>query len=320
MYLPMFIEQAFKGDNAWWKVMITTLVSGGIFFLNILVFLLIPDDMLKAVYEMQPDEPSILNFVATVIPFAFLLGLLFLLVRYLHDRSIRSLTTVRPRFSHKRFWLSFSVVIAMTLLMFWAEYASDPASINWSLNLPRFLIFLALSLLLLPTQIGFEEYFFRGYLMQQMGVWAGTKWLPLIATSLFFGLCHAANPEIIEMGPWLLVYYISTGLLLGIMTLMDEGLELSLGYHFGNNLIASLLISYDHAALQTETLFRYASDPDPSEMLQGMLISTAIAYPLILLLFARVFKWKNWKEKLFGKVSSPAVAAPQSISYENTSL
>ena len=66
--------------------------------------------------------------------------------------------------------------------------------------------------------------------MQGLGVLAKNRWLPLIFTSTLFGLMHIANPEIGKLGYMLMVHYIGTGFLLGIMTLMDEGLELALGF------------------------------------------------------------------------------------------
>ena len=43
------------------------------------------------------------------------------------------------------------------------------------------------------------------------------------------------NPEVEKLGYLILVYYIGSGLFLGIITLMDEGIELALGFHFANN-------------------------------------------------------------------------------------
>ncbi len=62
-----------------------------------------------------------------------------------------------------------------------------------------------LVILLLPIQTSAEEYLFRGYLMQGIGIISGNRWLPLILTSLAFGLMHYANPEIAKFGNFLLV-------------------------------------------------------------------------------------------------------------------
>ena len=61
---------------------------------------------------------------------------------------------------------------------------------------------------------------------------------------------HIANPEVGKLGMIIMVYYIGTGFFLGIMTLMDEGLELALGFHAANNLIGALLVTADWTAFK----------------------------------------------------------------------
>jgi hypothetical protein len=116
---------------------------------------------------------------------------------------------------------------------------------------------------------------------------------------------HTANPEVAEMGFGVMTFYIGTGLLLGIMTLMDEGMELALGFHFGNNLMASLLVTSEFSALQTDALFKYSGVENTSGTLTEMIISIAITYPIILFILAKKYKWTNWIEKLTGRVNPP---------------
>jgi hypothetical protein len=122
-------------------------------------------------------------------------------------------------------------------------------------------------------------------------------------TSIAFGLLHSANPEVAEMGFGVMIFYIGTGLLLGIMTLMDEGMELALGFHFGNNLMASILLTSEFSALQTDALFKYSGVENTAGTLTEMIISIAITYPIILFILAKKYKWTNWKEKLTGKLN-----------------
>jgi membrane protease YdiL (CAAX protease family) len=159
--------------------------------------------------------------------------------------------------------------------------------------------------LLFPCQIGLEEYLFRGYLMQQIGIVVKNRWFPLVFTSVVFGLFHGANPEVAEMGYGVMVFYIGTGFLLGIMTLMDESLELALGFHLGNNMMAALLITSDYSAIHTDAVFKYSGVENPADVLNEMIISIAIVYPIILYIFAKRYNWKDWSSKLTGKVLPP---------------
>ncbi len=301
----MFIEQAYKGKNDLWRVIVTTLISTGIFIANFIGYLFLSKEDIEKTYDMMKMMPKWLSLTLNLLPFVFLLGLLFLLVRFIHERSILSLTTTRNGFDFRRFGFSLGLIVFITLVSFGISYFYDNSMIQWNFNPLKFTILVIISLLLFPFQIGLEEYLFRGYLMQQIGIMARNRWTPLIITSVVFGIMHSANPEVAEMGYGVMVFYIGTGLLLGVMTLMDEGMELALGFHLGNNLMAALLITSDFSALQTDAVFKYTSETNPSNALIEMILSIAIMYPIILLIFARKYQWSNWKEKLTGKVVEP---------------
>jgi hypothetical protein len=229
--------------------------------------------------------------------------MLFVLVYFLNERNILTLTTSREKVDFKRILFSFGLIVVISVIGFAVSYYSDSSDIIWNFHPTKFFILLAISLLLFPFQIGLEEYLFRGYLMQQIGIVVKNRWFPLLFTSTVFGLFHSANPEVAEMGFGVMIFYIGTGLLLGIMTLMDDSLELALGFHLGNNLMASLLLTSDFSALQTDALFRYSGVENTAATLNEMIISIGITYPIILFILAKKYKWSNWKEKLTGKVS-----------------
>ena len=299
----MFIEQAYKGNNIWWRVVITALLTTGIFIGNFIVYFTMTDKQMKAAYDMMKHIPNNLSLVINLLPFVFLLGMLFVLVYFLNERNILTLTTSRKKVDIKRILFSFSLIVFISVLGFAVCYYSDSSNIIWNFHPTKFFILLAISLLLFPFQIGLEEYLFRGYLMQQIGIVVKNRWFPLLFTSTVFGLFHSANPEVAEMGFGVMIFYIGTGLLLGIMTLMDDSLELALGFHLGNNLMASLLLTSDFSALQTDALFRYSGVENTAATLNEMIISIGITYPIILFILAKKYKWSNWKEKLTGKVS-----------------
>ena len=161
-------------------------------------------------------------------------------------------------------------------------------------------------MLLLPLQTSFEELLFRGYLMQGIGIAAKNKLTPLIITSLAFGLMHALNPEIEKLGYSVLSVYIALGFFLGIITLMDDGMELALGFHASNNMIIALLVTSDWTALQTDSVFLDVSEPSAL----GQIIPIFIILPILTFIFAKKYKWSGWKEKLAGKVSPPQEVMP----------
>ncbi len=297
-----FISEAAKGDNSAWKVWLTALICLGMFIGNFVAFLTMSAQEWQTLYDQMKQIPSAVSLFLNLLPFAILLGLLFFLVRFFHNRSIRSLTTSRPRVDWGRIGFSFSLMTGVSVLGFALSYMADPSQIVWNFQPVPFLILLFISLVMFPFQIGLEEYLFRGFLMQHIGLALKNRWAPLIITSVLFGVFHSANPEVAAMGYGVMGFYIGTGLLLGIMTLMDEGLELALGFHLANNLVAALLITADFSALQTDALFKYTASANTQDMLSEMLVSIGLTYPLLLWILSKKYKWTRWKDRLSGGV------------------
>ena len=79
---------------------------------------------------------------------------------------------------------------------------------------------------------------------------------------------------------------------------MDDGLELALGFHAANNLIAALLVTADWTVFQTESILIDISEPS-----LGItdFIAPFVVYPILLAIFARKYSWTNGREKLFSR-------------------
>ena len=149
---------------------------------------------------------------------------------------------------------------------------------------------------MIPIQTSVEELIFRGYLMQAFGILFKNRWIPLIFTAGIFGILHLWNPEIDKLGTELIWYYIGTGLFLGIITLMDDGIELALGFHAANNLVTAILVTASWTAFQTESILINNSEPSLGKEL---FITLLIIYPILTIIFAKKYQWKNWKKQLF---------------------
>jgi hypothetical protein len=155
---------------------------------------------------------------------------------------------------------------------------------------------------MIPLQTTAEELLMRGYLFQGIGVALKSRLAPLLITSISFGLLHSFNPEVAKLGYGLISVYIITGLFLGIITLMDQGLELSIGFHAANNLVIALLVTSDWTAFQTNSLYKDVSDP----VLAEYIILPLIIYSLVGFILTKKYKWSSWKSKLTGSVSNPS--------------
>lgn len=311
----MYISQGYKGKIGLWKYFVIPIAIAVIVLFNNLMISVLGVDV-NALMEEQYLTKGKNRFLAEMLlQFAFLLIVLLLWVKFVHKQTITSLTTSRKRVSWGRFWVGFALV-AITLTTFTlVDFFVNPENYIVQFQWEPFLIMLLIVIILMPLQTSFEEYFFRGYLLQGIGIMAKNRWIPLILTSVVFGLMHIANPEVGKLGNIIMVYYIGTGFLLGIMTLMDEGLELALGFHAGNNMIAALLVTADWTVFQTNSILKDISEPSAG---WDIVLPVLVLYPIYLIILAKIYKWNNWKEKLFGKVVKPVPVENEEVSFTQT--
>lgn len=246
------------------------------------------------------------NLTLFLMLLSYAIGLLavYLVVRFLHKQPFVELTTSRKKTDWGRVLFGFGLITVTTLVVTILDYYSNPDDYVLQFDLVPFLILAVIAIIMIPLQTSFEEYLFRGYLMQGIGVLAKNRWLPLIITSVVFGGLHLANPEVDKLGNVIMIYYIGTGFFLGIMTLMDEGMELALGFHAGNNLITALLVTADWTVFKTNSIFKDISEPSAGF---DVIAPVLILYPIFLLIMAWRYKWRDWGGKLFGKVEEPIV-------------
>lgn len=307
----MYIRQVLKVEHDWWRYVLGVLaaIAGvGVFSIPHLIGIFskvfsgtADGSRLEDVNYLMSLFESNVNLVFMLLPFVGGLVFLLLIVKYLHKQSFTMLTTAREKIDWKRVWFAFIFWGIISSGMILAEYYMNPEDFAFNLKWQPFIILCIIAIILIPLQTSFEEYLFRGYLMQGLGVITRTKWFPLLFTSVVFGMLHIANPEVDKLGNIIMVYYIGTGLFLGIVTLMDEGLELALGFHAANNVFTAVLVTADWTAFQTHSVFKDLSDPTEA-VLSDVLAPVLIIFPIILFIFAKVYKWTGWKEKLIGRV------------------
>lgn len=299
-----YIQQAYKSKYQFWKYLLIPGGFLGLMALNYFVIKFLNLDVDKLIQSEIRSKGKNRVLIEMLIPFAIGLSLLFLWVKYIHKQSLVSLTTARKKIDWKRFWFIFFIWGIVSSGFVLIDYYMSPENYQFNFQLQPFLILAVIAILLIPIQTSFEEYLFRGYLMQGIGVMAKNKWLPLLLTSTIFGLMHIANPEVEKLGPMIMVYYIGTGLMLGIMTLMDDGLELALGFHAANNLFTALLVTADWTAFQTHSILKDMSDPDKMGIME-IFVPVFIVFPILLFILSKKYQWTNWKDKLFGAVTAP---------------
>ncbi len=295
----MYIEQGYKGNIGLWKYFVIPLCFIGFMGLNYIATVTSPVSVEDAMQQMITQLGSNLVLIMLLAPLAVGLFVVLGWTYLVHQQSITSLTTSRKKIDWGRILFAFALWGGLTILLTAIDIYFSPDDYVFNFNMGKFIPLAIIAILLIPLQTSFEEYLFRAHMMQGLGLLAKNRWVPLIVTSVLFGLMHIANPEVEKLGLGIMIYYIGTGFFLGILTLMDEGLELALGFHAANNLITALLVTADWTAFQTDSIYRDISEPIIG---WDVLIPVFVVFPILLFLFGRKYGWKNWKEKLFGKV------------------
>lgn len=303
----MFIEQGIRPENQFWKYIVGSILIIMASFVGqipMLIGIVYETLVNKKRYPSSNEEvmrffePNMTLFLL-LISFVFALIGIYFVVRYLHNQTMLSVTTSRPKIDWSRVFFSFFLWAVFTIITTLFFYWSNPENFTVNFKPVPFAILVVIGVVLMPFQTSTEEYVFRGYLMQGFANLSGNKWFPLLMTSVIFGLMHISNPEVAKMGNIIMIYYIGTGLFLGIITLMDEGMELALGFHAANNLVSALLVTSDWSAFQTHSIFRDVSIPSAS---LDVLLPVFIIFPILLKIFSNKYNWNNWKEKLTGKI------------------
>jgi len=297
----MFLEQVKPYKNPFWMYLLGSLI---VILFNVVgqipLSLAILEDASGLAATQDPMEiirglNKNLQLVLLMLPFVISFLGLWLVVKKLHERSLTSITTSRQKIDWKRISFSFLVWGGLTVLVVLLDIYFSPEDYQWNFNAQSFFLLVFLGLLLIPIQTSVEELIFRGYLLQGFASLTHNRWMPLILTSVLFGSLHFFNPEVEKLGAGILVYYIGTGFFLGLITLLDEGVELALGFHAANNLFTALLVTSNWTAFQTDSLWIATAEP---ELTAEMLLSGLIFYPLFLLILSKKYGWKNWVTNL----------------------
>lgn len=298
-----YLGLAQQGQNQWWRFLLSIVVIltfwfgiGAIPILAVLAIGVIQGKVdLLASDPMQGADPLGM-YAATLLSFIPLLAGVFIAVRIIHGRRFATLVTPFRRMNWKRLGLGFGLWFLLAGLMTGTEAVLYPERYEFSFNLAHFVPYLLVSLVLIPIQTSTEELFFRGYILQSLGLLVRNPVLLSILNGILFWLPHLGNPEI-ETDFWLLsATYIAIGVFLAAITLRSQGLELALGMHAANNLFASIVASYPHGALPTPAFFS-VTKLDPVFGLVSTVAGALFFYVVVFKGFAGLFEQKQQRSQ-----------------------
>jgi uncharacterized protein len=258
-----YLDLAHKGRNDWWRYLLS--------FPAILVIWLlvgsIPVVLLMAYVSMDGNPatgysatgfigiPVTIEFLVTMSSFIPLIVATLLAVRLIHEQPLKTLITAEPHIRWRRILAAAGVWLVIAALLSLVEAILYPGRYVFTFQPAAWLVYAVFALIFIPIQTSAEELFFRGYLLQSMGLHLKNKWLLSLLNGVLFLLPHLANPELAGGSILIGLGYLAMGFFLALITLQDNGMELALGMHAANNLFAALFANYTVTALPSPSMF-----------------------------------------------------------------
>ena len=113
----------------------------------------------------------LLVFVAAMVTFYFLF-------RPIHKREFKTLTRTKTTLNWGKILFAFLLWLTLSACFEAIGYFMSPEGYEFTFRWNTFIPLLVISVLILPIQTSFEEIFFRGYLLQGIGI---SRWTHIMA-------------------------------------------------------------------------------------------------------------------------------------------
>jgi len=308
----MFLEQGTKLQNKFWKYLLGSLLifvglSIGQILISLIVFLTASVNLTKlpntANGSLGALSPNIVLLLFLIVYTAALTAIYFV-SRYLHNQTWQSLITSRTEIDWRRIFFSFglcttfSIVFYCFLIYFWPDeqvFIFKPLAFAI-----YFIIIICLSFLRAFT----EQVVYCGYLMQGFANLSANRWFPMIMVAVISSLVYITHPEIGAKGYITMFFFqLIYALFFCVLTLMDEGIELAIGFYTATLLITQCFWTSDDTAIKTASLFMTLNHDHPETGI-GLenIVERLIIIPIFLLICSKKYGWANWKQKLLGQI------------------
>jgi len=296
MHQKEFLDNVHYGKNNWWRYVITSLTSWGgpliLIIMALIPLFIFPNNFKRVI--MAPGSFENLNtmFFLLFLGIYYTLSFIFFCfcTRFIHHKKLILLVNTFNKVKWLKILKGAGLWFGLLGLALLIELIIDPTMVKFSLN-PSFFVLIILSLVIYSIQASFEEIFFRGYLMQGIGIITRKPVIPLLITSTLFAVGHFFNGSDVISGLGIVLNMFMFGLTLGIITLAENGLETAMGVHIANNIFVTIVINNTGVFENLPSLLTTGTD-------SSIIIPSLILMPLLLFFVFR----KNWdKLKILSK-------------------
>jgi hypothetical protein len=230
-----FIDARALGRHGWARTLgtVALTVAGVAVVLVPTRLLVLPWLQANGADMPEPLRSGLLALMAGLIFTGAMAGL-FLGVRLLHGRSLRSLVTSAPRLRWGQTLLGFGL---SGLLVGGLGWLLDPGAVKPLAEVdPRILGFSAMAMLVgFSIQAPAEEVVFRGYLLQVARRGFRSRAAAVVLSVALFTLAH------LGYGLESALFSLTSAIGLTVCVLLLGGLEFAMGAHVANNLVVAFL-------------------------------------------------------------------------------
>lgn len=286
-----YLDIARQGKNNWWRYLLGTIL---IIFLFLIVGSIVAGILLVVPFAnqglslseltVQIEEllktPSLQVYLINNIPFIFFLLGIYLSVRFLHQRRFFTLVGADAKIRLPRFFQGFGVWFLILSILFVMACVLEPQNLEFAFKPSQWFILLACAVIVTPIQTTAEELFFRGYILQGLGLITKQPLLLMIINGVLFMVPHLGNPEVQRGFLWMALYYFAFGVFCTLLTLKDNRLELALGIHAANNLFHIFVTTKD-SAISIPAIWFVKEVGEPQWGLLWFLFECALFYLIV---------------------------------------
>lgn len=153
----------------------------------------------------------------------------FAVVYWEHRVRPRWLISVQPGMRWRYLFACLLAACVSLNAVYWISRAGKPFEIAPPEDAWLWFVFI---LLASPLQAAGEEFVFRGYLMQAVGTFSRSPWIPVVFSAAIFAMMHGSQNLA------LFVDRLGFGLLAGGLVVLTGGLEAAIAVHIINNVFS----------------------------------------------------------------------------------
>lgn len=255
-----FVAQARQGRNSLPRIFIGTVIilavwfAGTVLLMSLGAFAEATDWLPPGWGSAAEGKPftdfaqSRLGFAAMLLTLGFIWPGVWIVIRLLHKRKLRTLLGATGRLAWGSFGRAFVATVVVAGLVSLVTLFTEAKIERTDISLVRWLIALPFLAILLLIQTSAEELLFRGYLLQTLAARFRAVFVWAILPAAVFAAMHwapGAQPWMNGMAVFSIFVFAMSAVVLVRLT---GNLGAAMGMHFGNNLVALLFVSSGSAS------------------------------------------------------------------------